>query len=241
MGHHGEEVAISQPRSMARQPFLPHSMAAAPKWLVDGMVLLVATDVVLTTTTRLKFIYCAGVKHVNVDVMTRLPIVRGVSLCSRWQWIHLVMWLMQLLVECLQHWSQWKTPVVPPPEWPLDKEWECSWLASEDWFQEPFKLVSTSGEQSRGQGQPNKTDEGECRWAMAHEECGQATPEDKERGQATASEDEEHGQAVAPKDEERGWAAAHEECELAGHSAHGAQTGWTGHSTQGGGDVKPHG
>jgi hypothetical protein len=172
---------------------------------------------------KFKIVYHAGVKHVNADTITRPPIVSNTDIMAIigetrvkqaaaikgrkfmqqvatdpfGDMAHVAACQVSLAPEPVE-----ETPAVLPPKWPLDEEWECSWLANEDWFQEPLKLVSMSGEQSRGQGQPDKTDEGEHGQAVAHEECGQATPEGEECGQAaTHKECKPAGQAAAHKAE----------------------------------------
>jgi hypothetical protein len=114
----------------------------------------------------------------------------------------------------------------PTTKWPLDEEWERSWLASKDWFQEPLKPTPTSRVQSGAQSQPNKDDDGECGWAVAQEECEQATPGDRERGQATAQEESaparqaKHRQVTAHKEHvpagqaKHRQVAAHKEAEM---------------------------
>jgi hypothetical protein len=104
----------------------------------------------------------------------------------------------------------------PTTKWPLDEEWECSWLASEDWFQEPLELTLMSGVQSGVWSQPNKDDDGERGWATAQEEREQAAPGDRECGWAMAQEE-----SAPARQAKHGWVVAHEECVPARQAEHG--------------------
>jgi hypothetical protein len=130
---------------------------AALKWLMDAKEQwgCLAWWAMKLQPYEFEIVYRAGVKHVNMDTMMRLPIVsdldivavvgepqakRAVAIkgCEFMWWVAMDLFGDLACAAACQA-SPAPDPVeeattTPTTEWPLDEEWECSWPASKDWF-----------------------------------------------------------------------------------------------------------